>query len=60
MNDTYVIARKAAVIDLIATAREAADVLRQRGASVQELAIADALDGAAAEIATDLSEPVLS
>lgn len=58
VNDTYVVARKGAVVDLIALAREAADVLRDRGADPQELAIADALSGAAAEVAVDLvAEP---
>lgn len=60
VNDVYVVARKGAVADLLALAHEAADVLTQRGADPKEHAIADALRGAAAEVAADLSEPVLS
>lgn len=56
----YVVARKGAVADLLALAHEAAEVLSLRGTDHQAHAIADALRGAAAEVAADLSEPVLS
>lgn len=54
VNDVYVVARKQAVVDLIALAHEAADVLTQRGTDAQEHALADALRGASAEVAVDL------
>lgn len=57
MDDGYVLVRKSAVMSLLAASTDAVLVLRDRGADHQELAVADALAGARAQVATDLSEP---
>lgn len=58
-SDPYVVVRATPLRDLVALARDAADKLRDRGADAQDLALADALTGATAEIVTDMAEPVL-
>lgn len=60
MADKYVVVREQAARDLIDLARHAADVLTDRIVNPGDAALADALNGAAAEVATDIAEPVLS
>lgn len=58
MDSPYVIVRAQAARDLIALARDAASVLQDRIVNPGDEALADALKGAAAEVATDIAEPV--
>lgn len=58
MTEPYVIVRGDAARDLIDLARQAAAVLRDRIVNPGDEALADALNGAAAEVATDVAEPV--
>jgi hypothetical protein len=57
MDERLIITRDRPLRDLIALGREAAAILRDRGADARNLALADALDGAAADVAVDISEP---
>lgn len=60
METPYAVVRKGPALDLIALARDAALVLRDRLNDPVEAALADALNGAAAQVAVDLAEPALS
>lgn len=60
MTDRYVVVRDKAVRDLIALAHVAAEVLTDRIVNPGDEAIASGLRGAAAEVAADIAEPVLS
>lgn len=57
MEDRLLVTRERPLRDLVALAREAADRLRRCGADAQDTAIADALVGAAGQIAVDIHEP---
>lgn len=56
MSDRYVVVRKDAAVDLIDLARQASGALRDRLNDPVASALSDALNGAAAEVATDLAE----
>lgn len=58
MDTPYVVVRKGPALDLIDLARQADLRLRDRLNDPVDMALADALRGAAAEVATDLAEPV--
>lgn len=58
MTDAYVVVRAKAARDLIDLARHAADTLTDRIVNPGDEALANALNGAAAEVATDIVEPV--
>jgi hypothetical protein len=60
VNERYAIVRQQAAVDLIDLARQAALLLRDRSGDSIDALLADALIGAAAEVATDMSQPVLS
>lgn len=57
MEDRLLVTREIPLRDLIALGREAAEMLRGRGADSHEAALADALNGAAVQVATDIHEP---
>lgn len=57
MDERLFAVREAPLCDLIALAREGADALATRGADPHDLALADALRGAAAAVAVDIHEP---
>lgn len=60
MTDRYVVVRETAARDLVDLARYAAEVLTDRVVNPGDEALATGLRGAAAELATDMAEPVLS
>lgn len=57
MDERYVVVRPTPVRDLVDLSRQAALLLRDRGADAQDMALSDAILGASAEVATDLAEP---
>jgi hypothetical protein len=59
MTDRYVVVRRDAARDLIDLSRQAALVLKDRLNDPVDRPLADALHGAASEMATDMAEPVL-
>lgn len=60
MNDQYVVLRRKAAEDLVSLARAAADALSGRIVNPGDEVLANALNGASAEVELEMAEPVLS